>query len=62
MTKFVSALSFFAGLMIIGLAYFNAPGAGPVAAREGASCRTVEVALDEGYGLSRTELRQVCGR
>ena len=35
-----------------------------VVAAEGASapvCRVVEVALDEGYSVSRTETREVCG-
>ena len=61
MIKFFSTLSFCAGLLFLALAYFNAPGASPVEAAEGASaCRVMEVALDEGYGVSRTELRKIC--
>lgn len=60
MTKIASALGFCLGLVLLVAVYFNAPGAGPVEAREGASCRMIEVALDEGYGVSRTELRRVC--
>jgi hypothetical protein len=61
MAKLVSTLTFCAGLLILTLVYFNAPGASPVEAAEGgAICRAVEVALDEGYGVTRTELREVC--
>ena len=61
MTKFVSTIGFCTGLLILGLAYFTAPGASSVEAREGAAaCHVQEVALDEGYGVSRTELRKVC--
>ena len=60
MTKFVSALGFCLGLVLLAAAYFNAPVASPVEARESAGCRVIEVALDEGYGVSRTQLRRVC--
>lgn len=38
------------------------PGSTQVEAREEASgvCRTVPVSLDEGYSISRIEMRQVC--
>lgn len=61
MTKIFSAVGFCAGLLILGLAYFNAPGAGPVEARErGRVCGVIEVAVDAGYGISQVELRKVC--
>jgi hypothetical protein len=37
------------------------PGSTTVEAREDAGCRTVPVQLDEGYSISRIEMRQVCG-
>lgn len=37
------------------------PGATKVEAREEAGCRMVSVSLDEGYSISRIEMRQVCG-
>jgi hypothetical protein len=38
------------------------PGSTKVEAREEAAseCRTVPVSLDEGYSISRIEMRQVC--
>ena len=62
MTKFLSVFGFFGGVALLGALYLNAPVAGPVEAREEGkiSCRMVEVALDEGYGVTRTELRNVC--
>ena len=44
--------------------YLNAPSAGPVEAREdqASGCRMVEVAVDEGYGVTLTMLRQVCAK
>lgn len=40
-----------------------APGSTEVEAREEASanCRTIPVSLDEGYSISRIEMRKVCG-
>ena len=62
MTKLLSTLGFF-GCALMLVVYLNAPAAGPVEAREEVSpsaCRTVEVAIDEGYGISQTESRTVC--
>ena len=43
--------------------YLNAPSLGPVEAREQTGgCRMVEVAVDEGYGVTLTMLRQVCAK
>jgi hypothetical protein len=48
--------------VLIGAFYLNAPGAAPVSAQEESSaCRLVEVAIDEGYGISQTETRSICG-
>jgi hypothetical protein len=40
-----------------------APGSTKVEAREDGAgpCRMVPVSLDEGYSISRIEMRQVCG-
>ena len=42
--------------------YFNAPSPGPLEAREdkAGGCRMQEVAVDEGYGVTLTQLRPVC--
>ena len=37
------------------------PGSTKVEAREEVGCRMVPVSLDEGYSISRIEMRQVCG-
>jgi hypothetical protein len=61
MMKLLSTLGFF-GFVLIGAFYLNAPGAAPVSAQEESSaCRLVEVAIDEGYGISQTETRSICG-
>jgi hypothetical protein len=64
MTKTISVFGVLAGLVLLAALYFNAPGAGRVEAREDASpapdCTTVEVPLDEGYGVSRTLTRSAC--
>jgi hypothetical protein len=62
MTKFLSTLVIFGGALMVAL-YLNAQGVGRVEAREEPAqtvCRNVEVPLDEGYGISRMELRSVC--
>ena len=64
MTKLLSTLGFF-GCALMLVVYLNAPAAGPVEAREeapAAACQTVEVAIDEGYGISQTEKRTICSR
>ena len=64
MTKLLSTLGFLGGIALMATLYLNVPSAGPVEAREdnAGACRMVEVALDEGYGITRTEMRRVCGR
>jgi len=43
--------------------YLNAPSAGRVEAREPADgCRMMEVAVDEGYGVTLTTLRPICSK
>ena len=37
------------------------PGSTKVEASEKTGCRMVHVSLDEGYSISRIEMRQVCG-
>lgn len=62
MAKLLSTLGFF-GFVLLATAYLNAPSAGPVQANEDhpqSNCHMAEVALDEGYGISRTEIRSVC--
>jgi hypothetical protein len=65
MTKFLSTLGFFGCALMMGV-YLNAPAAGPVEAREdmpaAAACHAVEVAIDQGYGISQTEIRTVCDK
>ena len=59
MTKIFSAIGFCFGLMVLSLAYFNTQS--PVSAHEQSPCSLKEFALDEGYGVTRTEMRAVCG-
>ncbi len=48
---------------LIAALYLNAPSAGSVEARETANgCRMMEVAVDEGYGVTLTTLRPVCAK
>lgn len=44
------------------MALLMTPGSTKVEAREEAAnaCRTVPVSLDEGYSISRVEMREVC--
>lgn len=59
MTKIVSAIGLCLGLFVLTMAYFTAPGS--VEARE-SDCTVKEIALDEGYGVTRTEIRAICAR
>ncbi len=63
MTKLLSTFGFFAGVALLALAFLNPPSVGPSQAREdsASACRTVEVPLDEGYGITKVESREVCG-
>jgi hypothetical protein len=63
--KFHPGLGFALGLALVVAAMLAAPRQGHVAfaADAGmAGCPLAEVALDEGYGLSRVALRPVCRR
>ena len=64
MSKLLSAFGFFVGLGLLTFAYFNPTLVGAPEAREQsvANCRIVEAPIDEGYGLTRYETRQVCSR
>jgi hypothetical protein len=58
----IRTLSFLALVLILGAGAFAV--AGPQSDRVEASenCATREVPLDEGYGVTRVELREVCNR
>lgn len=64
MSKAVSIIGLMASLGVLFAAYAVTPEAGDVGLRAAASpvggCISREVALDEGYGVSRTETRLVC--
>lgn len=62
MKRLVRTLSFLALGLILGAGAFAVagPGAGRVEARE--DCTSREVPLDEGYGVTRIEVRNVCTR
>lgn len=63
MKTLVSMLGLVATAALIAALYLNAPSAGSVEARETAnSCRMMEVAVDEGYGVTLTTLRPVCAK
>ena len=63
-----ATLGFLAGIALIAAAIAAIPlsadaepdGAHPAAAA--ADCHAADVALDEGYGLTRTALQRVCAR
>lgn len=61
MKLLVKTASFLAIALALGLGALAlaGPHGGRVEAREG-DCARKEVALDEGYGVSRIELREVC--
>ncbi|MDB5643195.1 MAG: hypothetical protein JWN07_2512 [Hyphomicrobiales bacterium] len=58
----VRTISFLALAFLVGASAFAVAGSqsAPVEARE--ECATREVPLDEGYGVTRVELREVCAR
>ena len=65
MSRMVILALLAAGLLGAGFAISPGETNHVVAAEGGASaagCRIVEVALDEGYSVSRTETREVCDR
>ena len=61
MKTLFSMLGLLGTAALVAALYLNAPSAGPVAAQD-SGCRMVEVAVDEGYGVTLTMLRQVCAK
>jgi hypothetical protein len=63
MKTLVSMLGLAGTAALMAALYLNIPSAGPVEAREEkAGCRMVEVAVDEGYGVTLTMAREVCAK
>jgi hypothetical protein len=65
MSAFKSLFGFVLGVLLIGVALASVPGIVGVSAGEDAvtgSCPMTEVAQDQGYGISRVELRHICDR
>ncbi len=62
MKKMLSTFGFCAGVALLTLMVLNIPTVAPSNASEtaGSACRMVEMPIDEGYGVSPVELRQVC--
>jgi hypothetical protein len=63
MRPFKSIFGFVIGVILIGVALASIPGIVGVSAGEDAvsgACPVTEVALDQGYGVSKVELRHVC--
>lgn len=56
-------MAVFSASLLGGAIMLMTPGSTTAVAREDGSgdCRTVPVSLDEGYSISRVEMRQVCG-
>ena len=61
MKTIVSMLGLAGTAMFVAALYLNAPSAGPLAAQD-SGCRMVEVAVDEGYGVTLTMTREVCSK
>jgi|APMI01.1.fsa_nt_gi hypothetical protein len=64
MSKTISVLGVLVALSLSGIAFFGLPDGAPLMAREEAAqaqnCPQVDVALDEGYGITRTIRRPAC--
>ena len=62
MIKLISLLTLGVILGALAFGLWSLPGTDPVAAREDVMSRCVlrQVALDQGYGVTRTEIRLVC--
>ena len=65
MTKTISAAGFAVTLALAAIALVGLPQNSDVMAKDAsgsvnAGCASVEIALDEGYGVSRHEQRPVC--
>jgi hypothetical protein len=63
MIKLISVLTFTLVLSAAALAFLGLPGTDAEAAHKAVAvnCPLQEVALDEGYGITRMEMRPVCG-
>ena len=64
MKTLVSTLGLVGAVALMAALYLNAPSFGPVEAREdrASGCPMMEVAVDEGYGVTLTMLRPVCAK
>ena len=64
MKTLISMLGLASSAALMAALYLNAPSAGAVEARDGAAdgCRMMEVAVDEGYGVTLTMLRPICAK
>jgi predicted ATP-grasp superfamily ATP-dependent carboligase len=69
MTKTFTILGLLVAFLLVAAGFLGLPGASLLQAQEeqrvevtdpGANCRLVEVALDEGYGVSRRVVRSEC--
>ena len=69
MTKTLTVLGLLVAGILVAATFLGVPGPSVLQAQEeprveateaGASCRVVEVALDEGYGVSRRVVRTDC--
>ena len=66
MARLVSILGLFGGCAIVAIAMAGTPRSGDVEAHENdtsartENCHVEVVPLDEGYGVSRKELRRIC--
>jgi hypothetical protein len=66
MARVVSLLGLFIGCAFVAIAMAGSVPSGDVEAREGSpeirnpNCHIEEILLDEGYGVSRKEQREVC--
>jgi len=63
MTRLVSAFIFLASAAVGAWLLTATPSANPIDVQTASAgeCRTIEVALDEGYSVSRVETRTICG-
>jgi hypothetical protein len=69
MTKTFTILGLLVAFLLVAAGFLGLPGASLLQAQEeqrveatdpGANCRLVEVALDEGYGVTRRVVRSEC--
>jgi hypothetical protein len=64
--RFVSLLGLFIVCAILAIAMGGTPRSGDLEARESdaavsaKNCHSEEIALDEGYGVTRREVRRIC--